>query len=122
GVCSSFIRCLGRESHNGWLGNPSAGSQPTLAESRHLSHFHRQPYCLGVLASHEKIMPTNRRRGRDRFIAIMAANMDSQIGAIDSPCFSDGGSIRNAKHVHIASSICVFSLVSFGCILSLFTV
>src|SRR5208337_5675417 len=51
GVCSSFIRCLGRESHNGWLGNPSAGSQPTLAESRHLSHFHRQPYCLCTVNS-----------------------------------------------------------------------
>jgi hypothetical protein len=53
GVCSSFIRCLGRESHNWWLGNPSYGSQPTLSESRHLFHFHRQPYCLGVIHIYE---------------------------------------------------------------------
>jgi hypothetical protein len=46
GVCFSFIGCLGRESHNLWLGNPSYGSQPTLSESRHLYSFHLQPYCL----------------------------------------------------------------------------
>ena len=44
-----FHCCLGRESHNLWLGNPLHGSQPTFTpESRHRFHFHRQPYCLGI--------------------------------------------------------------------------
>jgi hypothetical protein len=47
GVCSSFIRRLGRESHNWRLGNPSNGSQPTLSESRPLGSAHRRPYGLG---------------------------------------------------------------------------
>ena len=42
-----FIRCLGRESHNLWLGTVYA-VQPTFTpESRHLIRFHHQPYCLG---------------------------------------------------------------------------
>ena len=52
GVCFPFIRCLGRESHNLWLGTVHA-VQPTFTpESRHRFHFHRQPYCLGVLCCH----------------------------------------------------------------------
>ena len=47
GVCFPFIRCLGRGSHNLWLGNPSGGSQSTLSENRHRGHFQRQPYCPG---------------------------------------------------------------------------
>jgi len=46
GVCSSVIGCLGRESHNLWLGDPTyIGPQPTLTpESRHRFRFHRKPY------------------------------------------------------------------------------
>lgn len=47
GVCFPNVCCLGRESHNLWLGTVCA-AQPTFnSESRHLIHFHRQPYCLG---------------------------------------------------------------------------
>ena len=52
GVCFSFHCCLGRESHNLWLGTVHA-VQPTLTpESRHLIRFHHQPYCLG----HEPVL------------------------------------------------------------------
>jgi hypothetical protein len=48
-----FIRCLGRESHNRWLGTVHA-VQPTFApENRHRFHSHRQPYCLG----HFRMLP-----------------------------------------------------------------
>ena len=55
GVCFPFIRWLGRESHNWWLGTVHA-VQPTFTpESRHRFHFHRQPYCLGIIERHENI-------------------------------------------------------------------
>ncbi len=41
------VCCLGRESHNLWLGTVHA-VQPTFnSESRHPICFHHQPYCLG---------------------------------------------------------------------------
>ena len=47
GVCQ-----LG-DSLNRWLGTAHA-AQPTFPESRHLTRFHRQPYCLGRTARHSK--------------------------------------------------------------------
>ncbi len=47
GVCSfGHYGCLGRESHNLWLGVPiHLGPQPTLTpESRHHFRFHQKPY------------------------------------------------------------------------------
>jgi hypothetical protein len=46
GVCSfGYYCCLGRKSHNLWLGVPYSGSQPTLnPESRHRSCLHGKPY------------------------------------------------------------------------------
>ena len=44
GVCFSFIGCLGRKSHNLWLGSAHA-AQPTLTpESRHRFDLHQKPY------------------------------------------------------------------------------
>ena len=53
GVGSSVSsRCLGRESHNWWLGTPRA-VQPTFTpESRHRFRFHRKRYCLDHIARH----------------------------------------------------------------------
>jgi len=43
-VCSSFHGCLGRESHNLWLGADDA-AQPTFTpESRQRFRFHQKPY------------------------------------------------------------------------------
>ena len=52
GVCFPIVSCLGRESHNLWLGTVHA-VQPTFTpESRHPIRFHRQPYCLGHIEHH----------------------------------------------------------------------
>ena len=47
GVCSSFIRCLGRESHHLWPGAAHAAQATFTPESRRRFRFHRKPYCLG---------------------------------------------------------------------------
>ena len=46
GVCSfGHPGCLGRKSHNLWLGVPLHGSQPTLIpESKHRFHSQQKPY------------------------------------------------------------------------------
>ena len=47
GVGFPNVGGLGRAGHNRWLGTVHA-VQPTFTpESRHLFHFHHQPYCLG---------------------------------------------------------------------------
>jgi len=54
GVCFPIACCLGRESHNLWLGTVHA-VQPTFTpENRHRFHFHRQPYCLGIITRMSK--------------------------------------------------------------------
>lgn len=55
GVCFPNVFYLGRESHNLWLGTVHA-AQPTFTpESRHLFHFHRQPYCLGNIRAMKRL-------------------------------------------------------------------
>ncbi|HTB85720.1 MAG TPA: hypothetical protein VK742_18890, partial [Candidatus Sulfotelmatobacter sp.] len=50
--CFPYLCCLGRESHNRWLGTAHTVQPTFIPESRHLIHFHRQPYCLGHMKTH----------------------------------------------------------------------
>jgi len=62
GVCFPNVGCLGRAAHNLWLGTVHA-VQPTFnSESRHLIHFHRQPYCLG----HQRMSSHQPSQGRSQ--------------------------------------------------------
>jgi len=49
GDCFPYLGCFGRMSYNRWLGTAYTVQPTFIPESRHLIHFHRQPYCLGGL-------------------------------------------------------------------------
>jgi len=59
GVGFPFIRCLGRESHNRWLGTVHAVQPAFTPESRHRFRFHRQPCWLGGSEYHERFTKPN---------------------------------------------------------------